>query len=59
MDILDNLYMLSVKNKHFFPHAALLVIGMIAGRELANKEEDKEYLGDNLPLDLTDRINSI
>jgi len=59
MDILDNLYIVSVKNKHFLPHAVLFVIGMIAKRTIKEPEEDVvKYLGDNMPLDLLDRIKN-
>jgi len=59
MDELNNLYILSVKNKHFLPHAVLFIMGMIAKRTIKEIESDgTRYLGDNLPLDLLDRIKN-
>ncbi|MBL7157224.1 MAG: hypothetical protein ISS92_03565 [Candidatus Omnitrophica bacterium] len=60
MDILDNLYIVSVKNKHFLPHAVLFVIGMIAKRTIREHEKEVvKYLGDNIPLNLLDRIKNV
>ena len=57
MDELNNLYILSVKNKHFLPHAILFVMGMIARRTIKEIGNDEvSYLGDNLPLNLANRI---
>lgn len=57
MDILNNLYVVSAKNKHFFPHAVLFIIGMIARRTIEeHKENVVKYFGDNIPLDLLERI---
>ena len=59
MDELNNLYILSVKNKHMIPHAMFLVMGMIARRKASEISEDNvSYLGDNLPLDLVKRIKN-
>ena len=59
MDILDNLYIVSVKNKGFLPHAVLFIIGLIAKKGIAREEESSiRYLGDNLPLNLADRIKN-
>jgi len=60
MDIMDNVYIVALKNKQFLPHAVLFVIGMIAGRKIQNKSrDDKDYFGDNLPLNLIDRIKHV
>ena len=57
MDNLNDLYLISVKNKHFLPHIVLLVMGMIKKREAkANEVSEEVYLGDNIPLNLIERI---
>lgn len=57
MDLMNNVYIVALKNKHFLPHAVLFIIGMIAGKKLYNKRrESAEYFGDNLPLNLIERI---
>jgi len=60
MDIMDNVYIVALKNKHFLPHAVLFVIGMIARRKTEeSKKDDTSYLGDNVPLNLLDRIKHV
>ena len=57
MDLLNNLYVLVVKNKQFIPQSLLLVVGMIVKREKEETETDRQaYLGDNLPMNLIERI---
>ena len=56
MDILNNLYIVSVKNKHFLAHAAMLVIGMIIGKEEREPRPENRYFGDNLPFTITERM---
>lgn len=57
---LDNIYLIAVKNKGFLPHALLLVIGMIIKKNGwdVRRADGSDYLGDNLPLDLADRIKN-
>jgi len=58
-NIFDNVYVVALKNKHFLPHAALFIIGMIAKRKAEEVKNDEAlYLGDNLPLDLAERIKN-
>jgi len=57
MELFDNLYILTVKNKQLIPTGVLLVLGMITGQKIDKAEDDTaDYLGDNVPLDLTERI---
>jgi len=57
--IFDNIYVVALKNKHFLPHAVLFIIGMIAKRKAEEiKNDEALYLGDNLPLDLAERIRN-
>ena len=60
MELFDNLYIVSVKNKHVLPAAVLFVIGMIAKGRRIEKEKTTEtpYFGDNVPLDLAERIRN-
>lgn len=57
MEILDNIYILAVKNKQLIPTGLLLALGMIVGKKLKKSDElSNEYLGDNIPLDLIARL---
>jgi len=57
MELFDNLYILTVKNKQLIPTGVLLVLGMITGQKIDKAEDDTtDYLGDNVPLDLTEKI---
>ena len=59
MDIIDNTYIIALKNKHFLPHAVLFIIGMIAKRKTEeNRKDESPYFGDNLPLNLAERIKN-
>ena len=58
-NIFDNVYIVALKNKHFLPTAVLLLIGLITKKEkLADHKDNANYLGDNVPLDLVDRIKN-
>ena len=57
METLDNIYILAVKNKQLIPAALLLVLGMMTGKRIDKKKDiDLEYLGDNIPLDLLEKL---
>ena len=57
MEIFDNLYIVSVKNKHLLPTAVLFLIGLMVKKEkVTDYTEKTDYLGDNIPLSLVERI---
>ncbi|NQT22856.1 MAG: hypothetical protein HQ579_05370 [Candidatus Omnitrophica bacterium] len=57
MELFNDLYILTVKNKQLIPTGVLLVLGMITGRRIEKAEDEAaNYLGDNVPLDLAERI---
>ena len=56
MDILNNTYFLAVKNKQFLPVALFLLVSAIAGHK--KEKESGEYLGDNVPLSLVEKIKN-
>lgn len=59
MEIFDNLYIVSVKNKHFLPTAVLFLIGLMVKKEkMIDHTEKTDYLGDNVPLNLVERIKN-
>ena len=57
MNIFRNLELLTAKNKHFILAALVFLIGITNKTESKNKEFD--YLGDNVPLALVERIRNI
>jgi len=59
MDILNDLYVATAKNKHLIPQAFLLLIGLVVKKEkIAKPDENLNYLGDNVPLNLVSRIKN-
>jgi len=57
MEIFDNLYIVSVKNKHLLPTVVLFLIGLMIKKEkMIDHAKKTDYLGDNVPLNLVERI---
>ena len=57
MDILNNIYILAVKDKHLIPTGLLLLINAIVKSDRESDAREKfKYLGDNVPLSLVANI---
>jgi len=60
VDILNNLYIFAVKNKHFVPTGLLLLINSVVKNDNKRDVRDNfKYLGDNVPLRIVGRIREL
>lgn len=58
MDRLNHIILLAVKTKHLMPVGLLLLINALVKHDYKDPchDDSEEYMGDNIPLDLIDRI---